>query len=113
MSKLGDIKVGDEVAVSQGGMPRDSWSRATVEKITATQVTAGGNRYNRRNGVRIGHGGAHWSATLAPMSPWHEEQIAATQRRILRHRLQARMGRSELTIGQLRRIEAIMQEGKG
>lgn len=57
MRQVKDLQIGDEVVISPLGQGYP-YRFGKVEKITATQVTASGTRYNKRDGVRIGDGDA-------------------------------------------------------
>ena len=55
--KIEQLEVGDKVVI----YTRDyqPYKVATVEKLTMTQLTIDGERFNRRNGVRIGDGDSY------------------------------------------------------
>lgn len=54
--RIDQLEVGDKVVIDNGNHYGASYKVATVEKLTATQLTIGGERFNRRDGVRIGDG---------------------------------------------------------
>ena len=67
MMKLDHIKPGDEVVIA----PRSDWdfyNIVKVEKVTATQITAGGEKFNKRTGVRIGDSGSVYCMKLATIN---------------------------------------------
>ena len=55
MSKkqISEIQVGDQVVINTESS-RQPYVIGNAEKITATQITVNGERYNKRTGVRIG-----------------------------------------------------------
>jgi hypothetical protein len=62
--QIEQLEVGDKVVIDTGSQ----WSPykfATVEKLTATQLTAGRERFNRRDGVKIGDGDNGYQTRLA------------------------------------------------
>ena len=60
-----EYKVGDAVFISNRGNPM---KQATVEKVTATQVTAGGQRFKIDTGKEIG-GYEYWTKYIYPSTP--------------------------------------------
>ena len=57
MSKLEELKVGDEVVVTVGGIKPctvGGTKLCTVERVTKMYITAGGIRFNRRQGWATG-----------------------------------------------------------
>ena len=113
MSKLDDIKVGDEVAVFSSSL----WSRAvprkaTVERTTATQIAIDGNiRFSRRYGREIGGSGS------LRIEPWcdrydrllAEAAIEAARSTVL-YAMENREQTRKLTLDQLLRIAVILRE---
>lgn len=54
-TRIEQLEEGDRVAIDTGS----NYGRyviGEVTKVTATQITIGGERYNKRNGVRVGDG---------------------------------------------------------
>lgn len=58
--KINDLKIGDEVVIETGNAHQPYYI-GKVEKITATQITIDKERYNKRNGVKIGEHRDTWS----------------------------------------------------
>lgn len=61
---LENVEIGDKVVIAPT-YQRDLYKVGTIEKITPTQVTIDGTRFNRRDGYRIGDGNS-----------WHRVRIA-------------------------------------
>lgn len=58
-TRIEQLAEGDRVAIDTGS----NYGRyviGEVTKVTATQITIGGERYNKRNGVRVGDGDSHY-----------------------------------------------------
>lgn len=56
--RIDELKVGDRVAIDT----RSLYGRYVIHevtKITASQITIGGQRYNKRTGIRIGDGDSY------------------------------------------------------
>ncbi len=113
MSASAELKPGDEVAIVSGRDPLGYIRRGIVERLTATQVVVEDMRFARYGGHAIG--GYHAKARIEPWGPEHDEQVSriAAERerdRIVHERLGKVRALKALTIDQLRRIEAIMDE---
>lgn len=65
-----EYKVGDAVFIRNRNGPM---TKATVEKVTATQVTAGGRRFKIDTGKEIG-GSDYWTKYIYPSTPELAEQ---------------------------------------
>jgi hypothetical protein len=75
---FGDVSIGDFVVVdppSRGACRKI----CQVEKVTATQFTAGGYRFNKRNGWQIG-GDSYYAATVKTATPELIKQVELEQR---------------------------------
>lgn len=70
-----DVKVGDEVIIAPPGYGRSRRSVCKVERVTATQFTAGGYRFRKNSGWQIG-GDTYHSARARHATP---ELIQAVQ----------------------------------
>ena len=93
--KLEELKVGDEVCVTgSAGWQRylTAKRKGTVEKVTATQITAfGGWRFSRRNGSEIGSGLSYYNRDF--IRPYTEEiktQEAETKKILKAEKIVAR-----------------------
>ena len=112
---LDDIKLGDEVAI----MAASVWSRgepikSTVSRTTATQVVVNyqGMRFSRRNGFGVGSVATRWRIEM--WGEQHDKAVAVAVEDAYRSRILGAMedrGKTRrLTLDQLRRIAAILEE---
>lgn len=72
-----DVSVDDQVVVTMPGPARRK-NICHVEKVTATQFTAGGYRFNKRNGWEIG-GDSYYSVTVEKATPELIKQVELEQ----------------------------------
>ena len=107
------LKAGDVVAVESQG----DYTLVWVKKVTPTQIVVeyrlaawGGvdGRFNRRTGNKVGTANAWHSTTLSMLTPELREKIE--QKRLVLSVKAAVLG--GLTSEQLKRILAIVEEGK-
>lgn len=86
---LENVKVGDVLAFysSYHGGP----VRLTVERTTATQITAGGWRFTKRTGRSLG-GGAWESSKVKPWTADDDVELAKAEREKKRRMLAGRFG---------------------
>lgn len=110
---LMDVKVGDAVAVVSG-FHKDTVSRRVVSRVTATQVVLDdGTRWTRR-GYRVGASESKWCRSYA--KPWdeaeHQQKVDERTRRELARLIEQKTVFSSLSMDQLKRIKAIVDETK-
>lgn len=93
VKRLNELEKGDKVAYTNQWYSTgfhsgyQIWQQAIVEKDTNTQLTVNGERFNRRNGIRIGDD--PYSDSKHKILPWSEEierEIEETQRAIAEHK---------------------------
>ena len=77
--RFADVKVGDQVIVDPPGYGSARRVICQVEKVTATQFTAGGYRFTKGNGRQIGRDSYH-SATVRHATPELVERVNLEQR---------------------------------
>ena len=109
MNDLSNVNVGDEV-IWHPPFARAAYFRK-VERVTKTQIIIDdGRRFNKTFGREVGVSGYGSSMITRPTEGSirlaHKTKVAA-----MRSRLSDEIKKSDLTLDQLRRIEAIMQEG--
>lgn len=109
---LDDIKPGDEVAVVYRLARRlHAPRRAVIDRVTPTQVLINGTRFRRDSGRAVGDR----TLSIEPWTEKHDEAVARaaddTQRSRILYAMEDRAATRKLTLDQLRRIEAILQEG--
>lgn len=102
---LKDVKAGDGVCETW----RTTQDIRVVDRVTATQIVCGGRRFRRNGGYRIGAG--RWDSSRL-------QQLTPELRDTIRHKKLASdvhhaidSGKPKLSLGQLERIWAILQEG--
>ena len=120
MSKLDDIKVGDEVALQTSCYGRHEWQLFRVTRTTSAQIVISmsnmiGTHYERKfwrkGGAEVGaRTGEHrWLHALDDDAKAKIQSTADEQERDRLHS-EIRGKAHRLTLDQLRRIEAILKE---
>jgi predicted nucleotidyltransferase len=111
MTDLQNIKPGDDVAYVAGGCGSGVYIRK-VERVTKTQIIIGDSRYRREDGFPVGH--TIWDAAhICELTPEMEKRVKETADREKKTRLVAEIHKAlrGLTLDQLERINAIVDEG--
>lgn len=114
MSKtwLANLKVGDEVIVAfHGLMPSRSVRRVTA--ATSTTIAVDNRKYRRSTGKEIGGRGG-WTASwvIEEATTDAVAEIHAKEEHLRLYAIVDQMNAAKLTTDQLRRIAAILDEGK-
>ena len=68
-----DLKAGDKVFVTRGSHIR----LVTVDRVTATQIVIGGERFRKSDGYRMGDSNTYWFTTLKEHSQEKEDEFRA------------------------------------
>ena len=96
---LQQLKVGDEVFVGSGSY---GVSKATVDKVTATQIAIGSRKYRRKDGYEIGSTGYSRPRLMPITDEWALSKI-----------LQSRCDRQSYDVGRVdfsRQSYGVLQE---
>ena len=88
---LPQVQPGDEVAQRRGS----AWNRATVTRVTRTQVIIGDRRYWKQSGSEVGYAGIS-NRYIAPLTEQTLEAIADWERALHRNRLVNRIRAAKL-----------------
>ncbi len=100
MTTFNDIAVGDQVIVRSGSYGERRDYVRTVERVTATQFTAGGRRFTKR-GWQVG-GLGHWDAEAEPATPERIAKVTAQTK--LRNAAATALGQSQAITARLQEI---------
>lgn len=108
---LNNLKVGDEVVVSEGGIANRVF-RSTVERLTKTLIfIKGGQKYRRRGG----HSPGTWdTGFLLEPTPENLEQVKESTLKIMRRSLARRLREytwHKLPLETLEAIEKLLPKG--
>ena len=85
--KFANAKAGDAVAIPYDG---GDVKRATIDRLTPTQVIVGDRRYRRDNGVAVGE-------QCGFITPWTDEHVAQAAR----YEAGKRLGEATRALGQI------------
>lgn len=103
MEFLKTLKAGDTVIIDGQGHSRDQ-RVATVEKVTSTQITAGGERFTRASGAAIGYSGRYTKPHLREPTP---AMLDLIRRRVVTAKLARALSESQVADQYLLPIEVL------